>query len=204
MDTISGYKDRAIASLSGKWGTGALAVLVYCLIIYAGSFITTIVFGDSVIGTVISGIWSLACVPLGWGLTIFFLDISRENNPQYSQLFDGYKDVLRIILTYLCFAIAVGIGFLLLIVPGIIIALMFSQAPFILKDNTELGAFEVLSKSANMMKGHKMDLFLLGLSFIGWGILAMLTMGLGFFLLFPYMYTSFAHFYDDLRKEYAM
>lgn len=204
MDTISGYKDRAIASLSGKWGTAALAVLIYCLIIYAGSFITTIVFGDSVIGTVISGIWSLACVPLGWGLTIFFLDISRENNPQYSQLFDGYKDVLRIILTYLCFAIAVGIGFLLLIVPGIIIALMFSQAPFILKDNTELGAFEVLSKSANMMKGHKMDLFLLGLSFIGWGILALLTMGLGFFLLIPYMYTTVAHFYDDLRKEYAM
>lgn len=204
MDTISGYKDRAIASLSGKWGTAALAVLIYCLIIYAGSFITMIVFGDSAIGTVISGIWSLACIPLGWGLTIFFLDISRENNPQFSQLFDGYKDVLRIILTYLCFAIAVGIGFLLLIVPGIIIALMFSQAPFILKDNTELGAFEVLSKSANMMKGHKMDLFLLGLSFIGWGILAMLTMGLGFFLLFPYMYTSFAHFYDDLRKEYAM
>ena len=110
MDTISGYKDRAIASLSGKWGTGALAVLVYCLIIYAGSFITTIVFGDSVIGTVISGIWSLACVPLGWGLTIFFLDISRENNPQYSQLFDGYKDVLRIILTYVLPSLSVSVS----------------------------------------------------------------------------------------------
>ncbi|MBR4898826.1 MAG: DUF975 family protein [Prevotella sp.] len=204
MDTISGYKDRAIASLSGKWGTCALAVLIYCLIIYAGSFISLLTVGDSAFGSVINIIWSLACVPLSWGLTVYFLDISRQNNPQYSQLFDGYKDFLRIILTYLCFGIAIGIGFLLLIVPGIIIALMFSQAPFILKDKPELSAIEVLSKSADMMKGHKMDLFLLGLSFIGWGILAMLTLGLGFFLLIPYMYTTFAHFYDDLKKEYAM
>jgi uncharacterized membrane protein len=55
-----------------------------------------------------------------------------------------------------------------------------------------------------MMKGHKMDLFLLWLSFIGWMLLSLLSVGLGFLLLMPYMQTTFAHFYEDLKEEYAL
>ena len=54
---------------------------------------------------------------------------------------------------------------------------------------------------ANMMKGHKMQLFLLYLSFIGWAILAILTLGIGYLFLFPYMYTTVAHYYEDLKSE---
>jgi uncharacterized membrane protein len=52
-----------------------------------------------------------------------------------------------------------------------------------------------------MMKGHKMELFMLWLSFLGWIILAMLTCGFGFLFLEPYMYTTLAHYYEDLKAE---
>ena len=53
-----------------------------------------------------------------------------------------------------------------------------------------------------MMDGHKMDLFLLILSFIGWFLLSILTLGIGLLWLIPYMYTSIAHFYEQLKAEH--
>lgn len=55
-----------------------------------------------------------------------------------------------------------------------------------------------------MMKGYKMKLFLLDLSFIGWAILALLTLGLGVILLEPYMLTARAVFYEELKAERGM
>ena len=53
-----------------------------------------------------------------------------------------------------------------------------------------------------MMDGHKMELFLLELSFIGWIILGVITFGIGMLLVEPYMVTTIAHYYEDLKKEY--
>jgi uncharacterized membrane protein len=117
---------------------------------------------------------------------------------------EKYKDFLRIFTAYLLTYLCMFIGILLLFVPGIIVALMLSQTSFILKDQPELSAIEAIKQSADMMKGHKMDLFLLWLSFIGWMLLSLLCVGLGFLLLMPYMQTTFAHFYEDLKEEYAL
>ena len=62
-------------------------------------------------------------------------------------------------------------------------------------------AIDAIRKSNAMMKGHKFDLFYLELSFIGWGILCLFTFGLGFIWLIPYMYTTIAAFYEDLKAE---
>ena len=53
-----------------------------------------------------------------------------------------------------------------------------------------------------MMNGHKFDLFYLHLTFIGWGILSLLTLGIGFLWLNPYMMTAQAQFYEDVKAEY--
>ena len=135
---------------------------------------------------------------------MLFLDFIRGNGIVNERMFDGYKDFVRVFVTYLLFGIAVGIGSLLLIVPGIIVALMFSQFSYILKDNKEIGSVDTLKLSAQMMNGHKMDLFLLSLSFIGWVILALMTLGIGLLFLEPYMQTTFAHFYEDLKEENNM
>ena len=69
------------------------------------------------------------------------------------------------------------------------------------KIHEQIGAVDALKKSWSMMKDHKAEMFWLGLSFIGWMILSMFTLGIGFLFLAPYMYTTFAHFYEDLKAE---
>ena len=89
---------------------------------------------------------------------------------------------------------------LLLVVPGIIKGYAYSQAFYLLNDNKKLGYKEALEESEKMMDGHKWELFVLQLSFIGWSLLAVLTCGIGFLWLTPYMNTTLANYYEDLKK----
>ncbi|MDD2260001.1 MAG: DUF975 family protein, partial [Acholeplasmataceae bacterium] len=68
-------------------------------------------------------------------------------------------------------------------------------------DRPELSASEILVASTNMMRGHRWRLFCLNLSFIGWFILSILTLGIGLFFLVPYIQTSTAIFYEELRES---
>ena len=89
---------------------------------------------------------------------------------------------------------------LLLIVPGIIKSYSYAMTEYILKDDLEITENAAIEKSMQMMEGHKMELFLLDLSFIGWALLSILSCGIGFFFLEPYMITARAHFYEDLKQ----
>ena len=73
---------------------------------------------------------------------------------------------------------------------------------FILEDEPELSPNKAIELSMAMMKGHKFDLFYLYLSFIGWGILSLFTLGIGLLWLTPYMYTSVAAFYQDVKADF--
>ena len=75
------------------------------------------------------------------------------------------------------------------------------MVPYLLHDYPELGAREALRMSRELMKGHKWDLFVLQLTFLGWLILAILTCGIGLLWLTPYMYAAQGHFYQDLKDE---
>ena len=75
------------------------------------------------------------------------------------------------------------------------------MTPYILIDRPEIGAKEALKLSMQMTKGHKGEIFVMYLSFIGWGILTSLTCGLvGIFYAFPYMNTTMAGYYEELKK----
>ena len=91
---------------------------------------------------------------------------------------------------------------LLLVIPGIIKAFSYAMTPYILEENPELSANEAIDRSRAMMRGHKFDLFWLYLSFIGWYILAILSLGIGFLWLQPYFYTSVAALYEEVKAEY--
>ena len=204
MATNQEYKDRALASLEGKWSNAVIVALIYLVLSTGIEWTITAPMGDNaVMSYSTSGIWELICLPLSWGLTIYFLRVIRNESLDYGHLFDGYKDFGRVFLVEFLVSIAVVIGFILLIIPGIIIALMFALTEFILKDDKEISAIDAMAKSIKMMNGHKTDLFVLTLSFIGWLILACLTLGLGFLLLIPYYYTTVAHFYEDVKAEYG-
>lgn len=92
---------------------------------------------------------------------------------------------------------------LLLIIPGIIKYYSYSMSGFIMAENPEIDAKEAMTISIDMMKGNKWRLFCLGFSFIGWALLSLLTMGIGFLFLGPYVNASYASFYDDISREYS-
>ena len=87
---------------------------------------------------------------------------------------------------------------LLFVVPGIIQSLSYAMTPFILEDHPELTASEAINRSKKLMDGHKMDLFILSLTFIGWDILSALTFGIGFLFLNPYRNAAYAAFYRNI------
>lgn len=93
---------------------------------------------------------------------------------------------------------------LLFIIPGIIKAFSYAMTPYIVEENPDLSANEAIDRSRAMMKGHKFDLFWLLLSFIGWGILCLFTFGIGFLWLAPYVNTSLAAFYEDVKADYEL
>ena len=103
-------------------------------------------------------------------------------------------NLLRMVLTF--------VGFILFIIPGIMLTYGFRMAPYILAEHPECSGWEALSESWKMMRGHKFRLFCLDLSFIGWAILCGLTCGIGYLWLTPYTKASEAIFYLELAGDY--
>lgn len=90
---------------------------------------------------------------------------------------------------------------LLFIIPGIVKSYAYSMTPFIMAEHPDLTASRAIELSIQMMDGHKTDLFILDLSFLGWSILAILTGNLGYLFLNPYENAAHAAFYRQLQVE---
>ena len=196
MKTRSELKDLAIASLKGKWGDAAVVTLIYMLICCALEIVNVII---PVLGYFIM---LLALLVIGWSYQVIFLGLSRGGNANVSDLFEGFSNGQfgRIIGTMALMVVYIILWCLLLYIPGIIKALSYSMTPFILRD-TDLSYNEAIERSMKLMDGHKWELFVLGLSFLGWGILCMFTFGIGFLWLEPYIVTTYAEFYKNLLEE---
>ena len=204
MDTNQGYKNRALASLEGKWDKAVIASVIYLVLTVGVSQVVSLPFSSSVAGSSSSSIiWTILCMPLMWGFVVFFLNLIRGKEISWESIFDGYKndEWKRVGGTYLLMYVYVVLWTLLLIIPGIIKGLSYSMTPFIMKDDPAISGNAAIEQSMRMMDGHKMELFWLYLSFIGWIILSIFTFGIGLVLLEPYMNTSVAHFYEDLKSQ---
>lgn len=117
-------------------------------------------------------------------------------------MFEGYNKELfsRVLTTTLLYYVYVFLWSLLLLIPGCIKSYSYAMTPYILKDNPEMKNNAAIEESMRMMDGHKLELFLLDLSFIGWAILSILTCCIGFLWLVPYMNMARVNFYEDLKK----
>ncbi|MDM5190925.1 DUF975 family protein [Bacillus sp. DX4.1] len=102
---------------------------------------------------------------------------------------------------YTAFSIAYPVLLFITIIYIIIASFSYAMTFFVLIDHPEYPVLQAMKESKTMMKGHKMDLFLLWLSFIGWCVLAIFTLGIGFLWVVPYMYTTTAHFYRHVSKD---
>ena len=177
-------------SLTGKWPLAIGTFLIFLLVSMGAALIPV---AGQVIGFLIAG-------PLAVGGAFFALNIVREQAAKTDDLFFGFNNNLgNSILAYLLVFVFVFIGFVLLIIPGIIVALAFSQTWFILAENPSMDSYDAIIKSKNMMNGYKWQYFKIGLRLFGLGLLCLLTLGIGFLWLLPYQYVVYAKFYQQVK-----
>ncbi len=135
------------------------------------------------------------------GLAVFCLDVFNKGEGEFTTIFkqfNSFKPVIFIIIL----SIAIVLGFILLIIPGIIIGLMYSQVFFILADDPDIGVIEAFNLSEKMMRNHKWQLFMLNLEAILFFIAGVFTLFIWWVWLLPRYSIAYAGFYEELKKEY--
>lgn len=122
----------------------------------------------------------------------------------FGKLLWGFsRHYLNIVLTmFLRDLIIVG-GTFLCVLPGLYFAYCYYMVPYILAENPEMKPMEALRLSKQMMEGHKMNTWLLEMSFFGWMFLGAMACGVGTFFVLPYYYATFAELYAVLRAPYG-
>lgn len=158
--------------------------------------------GTATILAVIGLVWTIITLVIGGAITLgygqFYQNLVRQQEAEVGTLFVhknklwhgfclGFWQILYIFLWSLC-----------LIIPGVIAGLNYSMAVYVANDHPEMTAREALAVSKKMMKGNRWRLLRLELSFFGWAILSVFTLGFGSFVLTPYQETARALFYQDL------
>ena len=200
MESITNYKDMALASLEGRWTKAAVASLIYIGLAVGLSECFGFVKPVEAEALLSCGT-SLLLLPLAWGYAVWILRFIRREDTSYGSLFNGYQQFARTFVTELLKGLYIGLWSLLLIVPGIVKSYSYAMTEFIMHDDETLSYDAAISRSMELMQGHKMQLFLLDLSMIGWALLCLLTAGIGFIFLEPYVSCCHAHFYEDLKAE---
>jgi len=184
-------KERALHSLSGKWDI-ALGTFFICSLITIGTaFIPGV---GNFVGIFVDG-------PLSLGVSMFSLRLSKNQPIATSNLFEGFNHFGIAVSAAILMGIFTVLWGLLLIVPGIIAAISYSQTFYILAENPSMSGMEAIEKSKEMMQGHKARFFGLVISFIGWFLLALLSAGIGFLWLSPYFHLTLTQFYQDLKGD---
>lgn len=181
---------QARETLKGKWKLAVKVTLVYLVIMIVAQVLPVVKYVASFI---ITG-------PLTLGLSIFWLSFSRGNIPELDEIFKGFDTWWRAIKAQLLISIFTFLWSLLLIIPGIIASLSYSMTFFILSEDKNIGVNAAIEKSKKMMYGYKWKLCRLSLRFLGWSLLCLLTLGIGFIWLIPYMWVTLSKFYDDIKN----
>ncbi|MBQ9417159.1 MAG: DUF975 family protein [Bacteroidales bacterium] len=197
----SELRAAARAALRGRWTNPVLCTLVYMVIASITSVFTN--SESTAVNLVGIALTLFIVVPLAYGYSVAFLRHMRgeETDDLVTRPFDAFKSYSRYLGTSLLYTLLVCLWTLLLIVPGIIMSFAYAMTPYIMHDHPELTPMECIRASKAMMKGHKWQLFCLRLSFIGWALLCILTLGIGTLWLQPYMQCADAKFYEELKAQ---
>lgn len=193
-------KNYAKEKLSGKLGSIWKILIIALGISLAAGVVFGILF-NSMDADFLDSLLGILMMPLGVGTTAFFISLIESTDFEAKDLFKYYHDFVKIIGVTVLMGLVIMLGYICFIIPGIILTFSYSLVPIILIKKPELGIVETLKYSREKMQGHKLDAFVLGLSFIGWAILGTLTLGILYIWLFPYMQLTFAKFYLNILDE---
>ena len=182
-------KAAAKEQIKGKIGTLFVMLLILFLIGVAGALIPIV---GPIALVILTPAFSLS-------FCMIYLKLTKNEEIKVGDItlglsYTGKALWLNILVTFFTF-----LWSLLFIIPGFIKQFSYSMSNFILADNPELTAREALAKSKEMMNGHKVDLFILYLSFIGWYLLGAITFGIAYIYIVPYFNATIANFYNSIK-----
>ena len=189
-------KQRARAQLGNSLfsNTWMIALLV--------CFLTSAISGAA--GSIIPGIGALLVFgAISYGCDRVFLRQARDGQAMdIGELFTGFTTCFgdTFVLGFLS-SLFIALWSLLLVIPGIVKAYSWSMIYCVKVDHPEYTWRQCMDESAAMMNGHRMELFLLDLSFIGWYIVGALCLGLGTLWVMPYHQAARTQFYVALCSE---
>ena len=195
----SELKQNAKMQLKGNLWLSIAVLVVYQLVSYVPNLLGML--SESVF---LAGIMSIITVGLTGILSIgvcrFFINLANDSNSQFSDLWYGFNNILKAFGVSLLVALLVFLGSLLFVVPGIILTYMYSQVYYVMAQNPELSVIDALKESARIMKGHKFELFVLELSFLGWMILVGITFGIVGLYVIPYYNATLTNYYLSIKQ----
>ena len=190
-------KEMAKAQLGDKiFGNKWLIAVVVIVIQIALSQLVNVIPGvGQIAALLISG-------PVAYGVSAMFLKQTRNGQTMdIVDIFNGFKyDFSNTFLISLMTFIFTLLWSLLFVIPGIVKSYAYSMAMYVKVDHPEYDWKKCIDESQRMMSGHKGELFVLDLSFIGWMIVGAFCCGVGTFWVRAYMEASHAQFYENLRR----
>ncbi len=187
-------KAEAKNQISGKIGILFVITLIISLISYISVLILLLISGGSlVVSLIIIPAFLLSIVRV-------YLNVIKGNCPEVRDAFCGFDDFWSAFKVTFLVGLFTYLWSLLFVIPGIIKSYSYSMSLYILAENKGKSALECINESKKMTKGHKMDLFVLGLSFIGWEFLCAITFGIAGIWVTPYMQATFANAYNTLKS----
>lgn len=197
----------ARGALEGRWGSVIGLNLIWFVVLMSG--LLGLVFFQGVVERIagksdllefgIQLIQNIFQAPFTLSFSFISLRISRGQPTHVPMVFQGFAQFWKACATYFLIFLFAMLWTLLLIIPGIVAGLSYSMAWYILCDDPTLSPLEAIRRSKAMMRGHKWRYFCLLCRFLGWGVLCIFTLGIGYLWLLPYVGTSLAVFYNDLK-----
>lgn len=182
-------KAAARAQLKEQFGRLLLLTLIAIGIpVIVGLLLGNIPFVGLIATIVITPAFSLS-------LTRIYIYVADGGHPELADAFSGFDDFWSAFKVDYLTKLFVRLWSLLLLIPGIVKALSYTWAPYILAENPGKPVLECISESKEMTDGYKMELFTLSLSFVGWWLLGIVTLGIAFIWVIPYMQATFANAY---------
>ena len=156
------------------------------------------------VATPILGLGVFISPVLMGGLYLLGRLLLKEKQFDFYKVFELFKDLnhaLKVIGVYFLTALIVLGGLILFFIPGIIFIYRYSQAPFIMVDNPNMGIWDAMKESQKLMHGHKFELILFQLSFIGHFLLGIITFGIYLLYVIPYIQISMYNYYLHLTGQ---
>lgn len=209
-------KRRAKAAFQRNYWYCVFAALIMAIVMGAGAGGITVKMDESSTQSVLSHmqiafrstglvmflIGLFVMNPFAVGCRKFFADNSVQKTDMNVVTIGFTGNYMRNVLAMFLTNLFIVLWSLLLVIPGIVKAYAYRMVPYILADNPEMDAMDAINESSRMMQGHKWAAFVLDLSFIGWHILSVFTLGLlELFYVAPYVAASDAELYQTLKNK---